>query len=55
MPLLRKALVMRWVAVPACLVWGVWELYALQRAHWKLWNFEGRIGALGKLNKREQL
>jgi hypothetical protein len=39
MVLLRKAAlvlsVMRWVAVPACLVWGIWELCALQRARWQ--------------------
>ncbi|BDT69758.1 hypothetical protein os1_39500 [Comamonadaceae bacterium OS-1] len=35
MVLLRKAAVMRLVAVPACLVWGLWELCALQRARWQ--------------------
>ena len=38
MVLLRKAAVMRpvmrLVAVPACLVWGIWELCALQRVRW---------------------
>ena len=32
---LRNAAVMRLVAVPACLVWGLWELCALQRARWQ--------------------
>ena len=39
MVLLRKAAVMlsvmRLVALPACLVYGVWELCALQRARWR--------------------
>lgn len=38
MVLLRKAAllfsVMRLMALPACLVWGIWELCALQRARW---------------------
>ena len=34
MVLLHKAGVMRLVAVPACLVWGIWEMCALQRARW---------------------
>jgi hypothetical protein len=39
MVLLRTAAVvlsgMRLVALPACLVYGVWELCALQRARWR--------------------
>lgn len=35
MTLLRKATLMRLMAVPACLVWGVAELWALQRARWQ--------------------
>ena len=44
MALLRKAAVMRLVAVPACLVYGVWELCALQRVRWQQWRFMRLIG-----------
>ena len=44
MVLLRKAAVMRLVAVPACLVWGVWELCALQRVRWQQRKFMHLIG-----------
>ncbi|MDR7379822.1 ABC-type sulfate transport system permease subunit [Rhodoferax ferrireducens] len=37
--LLRKATLIRLMAVPACLVWGVAELWALQRARWQLRRF----------------
>lgn len=32
---LSKAATMRLVALPACLVGGLWELCALQRARWR--------------------
>ncbi len=31
--MLRKNTFFRWIALPACVVWGVLEFVALQRAH----------------------
>lgn len=33
--LLRPTALMRLVALPACLAWGLAELWALQRARWQ--------------------
>ncbi len=33
---LRKAVFFRAMAIPACLAWGVVELWALQRSRWQL-------------------
>ena len=43
---LRKALVVRLVAVLACIAWVIWELCALQRARWRPRNFKERVGTL---------
>jgi hypothetical protein len=37
--LLRKTTLMRLIAVFACLVWGLAELWALQRVRWHLRRF----------------
>jgi hypothetical protein len=37
---LRKAVFFRAMAIPACVVWGVLELLALQRARWQ-WRRQG--------------
>jgi len=37
--LLRRTTLMRLFAVPACLAWGLAELWALQRARWEQRRF----------------